>query len=285
MPFPRVHSPNGPHGTSLFWICTELYSILYDFQEHIERFGIKVVADLPVGDNLQDHVLMFLNAYTVNKSISLTIEQAEDTMSLIQYLALGKGPLATNALEAYGFYRSKAQPADDPRRYLQNGLYVNLPGNLSHVHEFMQGIFNLNDEQAEYWWDQYRKQPPNLHGLLVILGLMRAESRGTIRLKSGNPFHPPIIDPRYLSAESDIQHMLSGIREQQKLIHTKTFKAYGAEVIRDKPHPRCKHLEEDTDTYWRCIIKHEALTAYHPTSTCKMGPASDKTTVVNPQLR
>ena len=244
-----------------------------------------MVADLPVGDNLQDHVGMLLFAYTINQSIALTTEQVEGTMALIQYLALGSGPLASNIIEAYGFYRSGAQSADDPRPYLVNGMFVNLPGNHSHIHEFMQDIFSLTDEEATYRRDQYSNKPANLHGMLSMIALQRTASSGNIRLNSGNPFHQPAIDPKYLSVDSDVQHLLSGIREQQKLIKTKAFKSYGAEIIGDKPHPRCKHLEEDSDEYWRCFIKHEIQSAYHPTSTCKMGPASDKTAVVNHQLK
>ena len=41
----------------------------------------------------------------------------------------------------------------------------------------------------------------------------------------------------------------------------------------------------DSDPYWECILRHYAMTVYHPVSTCRMGALSDKTAVVDPELR
>ena len=38
-------------------------------RKHIEDLGIKTEADLPVGDNLQNHVALFFNT-RINKSLS-----------------------------------------------------------------------------------------------------------------------------------------------------------------------------------------------------------------------
>ncbi|WAR21890.1 SDH-like protein [Mya arenaria] len=43
--------------------------------------------------------------------------------------------------------------------------------------------------------------------------------------------------------------------------------------------------EEAHDAYWECIVRHTAVTQYHPTSTCKMGPDDDKSAVVDLHLR
>ena len=51
-------------------------------------------------------------------------------------------------------------------------------------------------------------------------------------------------------------------------------------------HPVCAQQGDDnSDTYWECLIRHLTQTVFHPTGTCKMGPASDKGAVVDPQLR
>ncbi len=50
----------------------------------------------------------------------------------------------------------------------------------------------------------------NKDGFYVILILNKPASRGTIRLKSTNPFHHPLIDPNFLDKEEDVQHLLSG---------------------------------------------------------------------------
>ena len=78
-------------------------------------------------------------------------------------------------------------------------------------------------------------------------------------------------------------YSISGIRLYQKLIETEAFKGLGAKLIM-KVHPLCKHVKYDSDDYWRCVIRSDTLTIYHPTSTCRMGP-DDGTTVVDAQLR
>ena len=76
-----------------------------------------------------------------------------------------------------------------------------------------------------------------------------------------------------------------GIRHQQKLLNTKSFKKYGVQNTKDDVHPRCTQHKHDSNEYWTCVIEHELLTNYHHVGTCKMGPESDKTTVVDAQLR
>ena len=75
-----------------------------------------------------------------------------------------------------------------------------------------------------------------------------------------------------------------GIRQEQEYIKTKAFKEFGAKVI-NHIHPLCKQLSYDSDDYWRCVIRSDTLTIYHPTSSCKMGRIGDNTTVVDSQLR
>ncbi len=80
-------------------------------------------------------------------------------------------------------------------------------------------------------------------------------------------------------------YIVLGIRHQQKLLNTKSFKKYGVQNTKDGPNPGCNQYRYDSEEYWACFIQHELLTNYHPVGTCKMGPKSDQTTVVDPQLR
>ena len=47
----------------------------------------------------------------------------------------------------------------------------------------------------------------------------------------------------------------------------------------------CSEHEFRSDAYWECFIRYNALTVYHPTSTCKMGSVDDPSIVVDPELR
>ena len=41
-------------------------------RQHLEELGIPFVADLPVGDNLHDHLITLLTFYTEKKGLSVT---------------------------------------------------------------------------------------------------------------------------------------------------------------------------------------------------------------------
>lgn len=49
--------------------------------------------------------------------------------------------------------------------------------------------------------------------------------------------------------------------------------------------PECANFTFPSDEYWRCHARHYTMTIYHPTSTCKMGPADDEMAVVDSRLR
>ena len=78
---------------------------------------------------------------------------------------------------------------------------------------------------------------------------------------------------------------LLGIRYSQQYIHTDAFKNFGVKLIERPVYDECKEYKYDSDAYWKCVIEMEAMTVYHPTSTCKMGRREDKSTVVDPQLK
>ena len=48
------------------------------------------------------------------------------------------------------------------------------------------------------------------YGFTIFSELLQPKSRGTIRLKSQNPFVYPTNDPNYLSKEQDLQVLLDG---------------------------------------------------------------------------
>ena len=68
------------------------------------------------------------------------------------------------------------------------------------------------------------------------------------------------------------------------MLKTKTMQKLGAK-LRNKPFSKCSQHTHDSDAYWECLVRHNAVSGYHQSSTCKMGSASDTTAVVGPDLR
>ncbi|KAK3602188.1 hypothetical protein CHS0354_004704 [Potamilus streckersoni] len=68
------------------------------------------------------------------------------------------------------------------------------------------------------------------------------------------------------------------------LVDTQAMKSHGVQ-FENRPYSGYSQHEFDSDSYWRCKIRHLAVTIYHPTSTCIMGRVDDPTAVDDPQLR
>ncbi len=48
------------------------------------------------------------------------------------------------------------------------------------------------------------------HGFLIVSKLLHPRSEGTLRLRSRDAFDHPLIDPRYLQREEDVDVILEG---------------------------------------------------------------------------
>ena len=57
-----------------------------------------------------------------------------------------EGVAGTSSFEGIGFYRSKHQPKDDPRPYMQAGLCTLLSGNDPRSYPAVKAAFNYKQE-------------------------------------------------------------------------------------------------------------------------------------------
>ena len=48
------------------------------------------------------------------------------------------------------------------------------------------------------------------NGFVCLPVLLRPKSRGTIRLNTSDPFHDPVIDPKYLTHLDDLDTLVRG---------------------------------------------------------------------------
>ena len=214
--------------------------------DQLQRLGIPVTRDLPgVGRNLQDHLAAGI-IYACTQPVS--IASAENLANILLYLLFKQGPLTTNITEAGAFLKTRPElPAPDiqviflPVDAIDHGR-VRLEG-----HNFSIGITQL-----------------------------RPQSRGFIALRSPDPLEHPVIQPCYLSSESDLQVLLEGINLCRKVGQTSAFDRFRGKELYPGP-------EMHGDAAIIDYIREVAVTADHPVGTCKMG--SDPQAVVDTELR
>uniref|UniRef100_A0A2C9JCB5 Glucose-methanol-choline oxidoreductase N-terminal domain-containing protein n=1 Tax=Biomphalaria glabrata TaxID=6526 RepID=A0A2C9JCB5_BIOGL len=242
-------------------------------KKHLEELKIPVVSDLPVGQNLQDH-LYFDIGVGIQKPLSTLSGELDSWTTYLQYKLLGSGPLSTAAhmtLMAFKSTTEETKSIDWP------DLQIYVAESLPHSQED-----SLYTEEVK---SDLAGRDSFLHGFLITPALLRPESRGNITLTSKDPFDYPIIRTNYLQKQEDIQLFIRGIQEIKKIVSSQPLKDIGAEFTEKTPAKSCAQFSFESDQYWECVLKLRPMTIWHPVSTCKMGPADDITAVVDPQLR
>lgn len=257
--------------------------------DHLKEVNIPVVNDLPVGQNLQDHIMVSKGYHTdlpPTSSLSFTKTNVETLQNLAQYYLFGGGPLSVSPLEVHGFVQSGLQEEGDERPDIHM-LSLAAKGDREFVKQYNVRedlIFNSSLFRRMKELDKHG----NIIGYTFVSGLLHPKSVGELRLNTnGSPLDPPLIDPKYLSHPDDVEVILRGIRLAQEMAKTTAFDGFREGEVFADDEMTTKHCPQqfDTDYFWRCHIRHMTLTIYHPAGTCKMGRSSDPTAVVDSRLK
>lgn len=110
--------------------------------------------------------------------------------------------------------------------------------------------------------------------------LLNQRSKGTVTLSSFHPLAPPVIDHAYLSDPLDVALLAWGCKYADEIMRD------GAGTKSVVPGPWPRHAAKPTTIEgWKQFVRDNATTCFHPSGTCKMGPAEDPSTVVDARLR
>ncbi len=220
--------------------------------QHLRDHGVDVVADLPVGDNLHDHMFHALtfhatssqmrgNAFFFGKGIAKEIARP------------GKTFLANSVFEVLAFLKtSQADSIPDLQLHLLPWSYVSPNQDAPIRHEV--------DPRPS---------------LTVLSTLIYPRSRGTLRLSSADPTATPLIDFQYLADPADLEVLAEG-SEMVRDIFAGT--AFGG-AVKDEIHPGANLKGQAL----RDAILNRATSVYHGVGTCRMGV--DELAVVTPDLK
>ncbi len=219
----------------------------------LQQFGIDVVADLPVGRNLQDHLDVIINRRVEDTDLlGLSPVGAIKLLRAMQrWRRERRGVLTSNFAEAGGFVRTLPE--------------LTRPDVQLH---FVIGMVD-NHNRTLHWG----------HGMSCHSCPLRPKSRGTLSLASRDTHEAPRIDPGYLSDADDIETMVRGFKLVRRIFAQPAFAPFGgADLSRE-----LYFSDVRTDDEIRAAIRSRADTIYHPVGTCRMG--SDDRAVVDLQLR
>lgn len=242
----------------------------------LRKFRIPVVKELEVGCNMQDHVVVPL-IYQFNKGTAKphTVQDVAD--SYYSYLMHRTGSfsgigmtdltLLINTMKPDALYHDvQHQFIGVPRKFIG---YRQVVENLGYNDDFIAQLIEANEEAQI------------VH---VLLFLPTPKSRGFVKLRSRNPYDPPIINPRYLSDHRDVETIIRGIKEFIKLEDTESFKNNSVQLLRFNI-PECDKFEYKSDDYWECYASYQATTLYHPVGSVRAGLKDDSSAVLDPRLK
>ena len=213
----------------------------------LNSVGVDVVHHLPgVGANLQDHLEVYVQ-YACKKPVSMqpNLKKWKRPFIGANWLFFRKGPGATNHFEGGGFARSN-----------QNERYPNL-------------MFHFLPLAIRY----DGTAPKGGHGYQVHIGPMYSDARGSIRIKSKNPFEKPALLFNYISTDQDRREWVEAVKVARNILNQPAM----AEFNGGETSPGVSVSTDEEILEW---VRRDAETALHPSCTAKMG--IDDMAVVDP---
>lgn len=217
--------------------------------EFLKSKGIEPRVHLPgVGENFEDHLEVYIQ-HKCKEPVSLQPSLDIKRMPFIglQWIFTRTGAAASNHFEGGGFVRSNNE--------------VDYPNLMFH---FLPIAVRYDGQKAAV-----------AHGYQVHVGPMYSNSRGSLKIKSKDPFEKPSIRFNYLSTEEDKKEWVEAIRVARNILSQKAMDPFNGGEI--SPGPEVQTDEEILD--W---VRRDGETALHPSCSAKMGPASDPMAVVDP---
>lgn len=153
--------------------------------EELGSLGISAIVDLPVGSNLQDHLLLPICYLTDERSL-FGAGSPEDAAIYQQ----GRGPLTSNIGEG--------------------GVFLSTSGDTRVPDcQLILGAAMFHDEGLSAPFD---------HAYAATVTALKPTSRGKVSLRSARPDAKPRIHHNYLSTEEDRTSMIGGVRRAVELL-------------------------------------------------------------------
>jgi choline dehydrogenase len=218
---------------------------------HLAQHGIKAVIDAPgVGSNLQDHHEVPVVASTYDALGYFGEDKGWRMLrNGLRYLMFKDGPVASVGVEACAYIDPAGGKRPTIKMYCVPTVY--LDGDV-------KGISPT-------------------HGVTLNACLLRPKSRGTVHLRSSDPFDKPIIDNNYLAEPDDLAKEIEGLRYARDILAASPMKSLIKSELLPGP-------EAQDDAALASHCRRTVKTNWHPVGTCAMGPQSNPYAVLDHRL-
>lgn len=218
--------------------------------EHLMSLGIECIADLPVGDNLHDHMFhplsFHLSSITHRSTPGFFLKGMAKNF-------MGRDTFLNHSIfESVGFVRSS--------------LATDVPDIQLHAIPW-----SYPDPGAG---DHGKQKPDPRPSLGIFSTLIYPKSRGKIRLASADPTVAPLIDYGYLTEPDDLKVLAEGTEMARAIMANRAFGG----AVKEEIYPGSDVSKENPEG-----IRRRAVSVMHAVGTCRMGV--DERAVVGPDLK
>lgn len=217
----------------------------------LSRLGIDPLLDLPgVGRNLHDHVVVGISKQVRSKTYNLDMGPLGKMRSALEYLLFRKGRLASAAVQAMAYARSRPDAPEPDLAF-----------------SFQPVAFDTS------------VSPPRLRdqgAVNVSVHPTHPRGRGQVRLRSGDYRQRPVIDYPLLADEYDREILLKGCELLESIYSAPALASY---VVRGYEPAIALSSRED----WLEWMRGCVTVGWHPVGTCRMG--SDQLAVTDSRLK
>ena len=219
--------------------------------DHLSSVGIDCLAELPVGDNLHDHLfhpLTFHVPTVTHRGTPIYFGKG-----LVKERVRGGSFLANSVFESVGFVRTS----------------------------YATGVPDLQLHMLPWSYPSPNQDAPIRHevdprpSVSVFSTLIYPRSRGTVRLASSDPLSTPLIDYGFLREPDDVSVLAEGTEMVREIMAGAAFGGTVKEEIHPGPALKGAELRE--------ALKLRSTSVYHGVGTCRMGV--DDRAVVGPDLK
>lgn len=209
---------------------------------HLREQGIQVKADVPVGQNLQDHLATLLTWSRPTRTSKFRDQLRADRISLamVQAYMFGTGPATVPPGGLYAFIKLTAA---------------------SEVPD-IQFLFRGAPTHARMWFPGIKPAYEDGFGIRPVI--LHPKSRGELLLRSPDPLAAPRLVPRFFSEPDDLMVLREGVKQARETVYHRSLDGYRGNELNPGPDVR-------SDAQLETWIRQQAMTAHHPAGTCRMG--------------
>ncbi len=220
---------------------------------HLRGFGLKPLIDLPVGQNLRDHLmvgLQWLRQDTSPFRKEMRLDRA--AISMARALLFRTGPATALPLGLMAFLKTRPD--------------LDVPD--------IEFIFRTAPLNAGPWFPGV--MPAYQDAYVVTPVLLHPRSQGEVSLRSVDPFAPVRINCNFLAEPEDVKTLREAFHHARDLGGRGPLNPFRGREVSPGP-------EVNTDAEIEAWIRNTVITVNHPLGTCAMGRGPNA--VLDPDLK